>query len=183
MPTRPRLCCPAISAELNEFEQLNIQRAVQWAQSRIRRLRPHELLEEGFVRDVHRRMFDRTWAWAGTFRTSAKTIGVDWPQIGFQLRNLHDDARHWIEHATFAPDEIAIRYHHRLVLIHPFPNGNGRHSRLLADLVAERLGQPAFNWGGGADLVAGNDTRRRYIASLQQADAGDIASLLAFARS
>ncbi len=164
-------------AELNEWEQLNIVHGDGWA-----RKQRKEMLNEGFLRQLHKQMFGETWRWAGEFRKSDKNIGVDWLKIGVELKKLLDDVRYQIEHGSFVADEIAVRLHHRLVAIHPFPNGNGRHARLLADLVVERLGQPRFSWGS-RNLVDASETRQRYIAALQAADARDIAPLLAFARS
>ena len=163
--------------ELNEWEQLNIVQGDTWA-----RKQRKEILDEGFLRRLHQQMFGQTWRWAGTFRKSDKNIGVDWLRIGVELKNLLDDVRYQVEHSSLSPDEIAVRFHHRLVAIHPFPNGNGRHARLMADLLADRLGRPRFTWGS-ASLVDANETRQRYIAALQAADARDIAPLLAFARS
>ena len=168
--------------ELNEWEQLNIVHGENWARKQRR-----EILSETFVRQLHKQMFGETWKWAGEFRKSDKNIGVDWLKIGVELKKLLDDARYQVEHASYAPDEIAVRLHHRLVVIHLFPNGNGRHARLMADLLAERLGRPRFTWGSGslvdASLIDATDARQRYIAALQAADARDIAPLLEFARS
>ncbi|KAB2928443.1 MAG: mobile mystery protein B [Dechloromonas sp.] len=168
--------------ELNEWEQLNIGEGDKWA-----RKQRKDILGEDFLRQLHRRMFGETWKWAGEFRKSDKNIGVDWHYIGVELKKLFDDVRYQIEHATFPADEIAVRFHHRLVAIHAFPNGNGRHARLMADLLAERLGQPRFTWGSRRlvkdSLTDASPIRRDYIAALQAADARDIAPLLAFARS
>jgi len=164
-------------AALNEWEQLNIVQGDSWARKQRR-----EILSEGFLRQLHKQMFGETWRWAGEFRKSDKNIGIDWLRIGVELKKLLDDVRYQIEHGSFTADEIAVRLHHRLVAIHPFPNGNGRHARLLADLVVERLGQPRFSWGS-RNLVDAGETRQRYIAALQAADARDIAPLIAFARS
>ena len=163
-------------AELNEWEQLNIAQGEKWAHRQRK-----EILDEIFVRRLHRQMFGETWRWAGSFRKSDKNIGVDWLRIGVELKQLLDDARYQIEHSSFPADELAIRFHHRLIAIHPFPNGNGRHARLMADLLVMHLGRPRFTWGS-ASLVDPNETRQRYIKALQAADARDIAPLLAFAR-
>jgi len=163
--------------ELNEWEQLNIVQGDTWA-----RKQRKEILDEGFLRRLHQQMFGETWRWAGTFRKSDKNTGVDWLQIGVELKKLLDDVRYQVANGSLPPDEIAIRFHHRLVAIHPFPNGNGRHARLIADLLVERLGRPRFTWGS-ASLTDTNETRQRYIAALQAADARDIAPLIAFARS
>lgn len=163
--------------ELNEWEQLNIVQGETWA----RKYRK-EILEEGFLRQLHKKMFGETWQWAGTFRKSDKNIGVEWLKIGVDLKNLLEDVRTQVEFGSYPPDEIAVRFHHRLVLIHPFPNGNGRHARMMADLLIERLGNPRFSWGSRS-LVDANDTRRNYIAALQAADVKDYAPLIAFSRS
>jgi Fic-DOC domain mobile mystery protein B len=163
--------------ELNEWEQLNILQGEAWA-----RKQRKEILNEAFLRQLHKQMFGETWRWAGEFRKSDKNIGVDWLKISVELRKLIDDVHYQIEHAAYPPDEIAARFHHRLVAIHPFPNGNGRHARLMADLLVERLGQPRFTWGSRS-LTDACETRLRYIAALQAADARDYAPLLAFVRS
>ncbi len=163
--------------ELNEWEQLNIVQGDTWA-----RKRRKEILDEGFLRRLHQQMFGETWRWAGSFRKSDKNIGVDWLQIGVELKKLLDDVRFQVANGSLPLDEIAVRFHHRLVAIHPFPNGNGRHARLIADLLIERLDRPRFTWGS-ASLPDANEPRQRYIAALQAADARDIAPLLAFARS
>lgn len=164
-------------AELNAAEQAGILEADRWAFARRR-----DVLDTVVLRALHKRMFGRTWRWAGRFRTTARNIGIDAIQIETQLHQLLGDARYWVEHATFAPDEIAIRFHHRLVAIHPFPNGNGRHARLAADLLVVRLGRQRFTWGS-ANLIAFHQTRRRYVEALRAADGHDIGPLLTFARS
>ena len=163
--------------ELNEWEQLNILQGEAWA-----RKQRQEILQEAYVRKLHERMFGETWRWAGEFRKSDKNLGVDWLKIGVELKKLLDDVRYQVEHGSYPADEIAVRFHHRLVAIHPFPTGNGRHARLMADLLAERLGHPRFSWGSRS-LVDASETRQRYIAALQAADARDYGPLLAFARS
>lgn len=164
-------------AQLNEAEQINITEADDWAFARKR-----DALSEGFLLGLHRRMFRKVWRWAGYFRTTERNIGVDAYKIGVELRMLLDDVRFWIENATYPPDEIAVRFHHRLVWIHPFPNGNGRHARMAADLLAVALDRPCFTWGS-ANLVEAAKTRAAYVAALKAADNHDIAPLLAFARS
>jgi Fic-DOC domain mobile mystery protein B len=167
----------AFRHELNLAEQENIVRAEQWAQRR-----RGDLLSEEFIRNLHRQMFDEVWRWAGRFRTSQRNIGIDYWQIPVALRALLDDAKSWIETTAYARDEMAVRLHHRLVLIHPFANGNGRHARLMADLLVMRLGGSRFSWGRG-DLRDASRMRRRYIDALRAADRHDIAPLLDFARS
>jgi Fic-DOC domain mobile mystery protein B len=166
--------------ELNEWEQLNIVQGESWARKPAQQRK--EILDETFLRQLHKQMFGETWRWAGEFRRTDKNIGVDWLRVGVSLRQLLDDVRFQVEHATYSPDETAVRFHHRLVAIHPFPNGNGRHARLMADLLIERLGHPRFSWGRRS-LTDANDTRQRYIAALQAADARDYAPLIAFAQS
>lgn len=163
--------------ELNEWEQANIVQGDQWA-----RKQRKKILNDAFVRQLHKQMFGETWRWAGEFRKSNKNIGIDWPKVSVELRKMLDDVHYQIEHSSFPPDEIAVRFHHRLVAIHPFPNGNGRHARLMADLLVKHLGQPRFTWGSRS-LVDAGETRQAYIAALQAADARDYEPLLDFARS
>lgn len=171
----------ATREELNEFERANILVAYDWALSP-RNFRRQDPLTEPYLRGLHRRMFDQTWKWAGLYRTTEKNIGIPHLQIRESLGALLGDARYWLEHQTFSADEIAVRFHHRLVSIHPFANGNGRHARLMADVLARRQDRPVFTWGR-ADIGSQGDLRRRYIEALQAADKNDIEPLLAFARS
>ena len=165
--------------ELNEAEQVNIDKGDRWAfNPRVK----HDVLTEDFICELHKRMYGDVWSWAGDFRKTQKNIGVDWWKIGPDLKVLLDDVRYWIGHQTYPSEEIAVRFHHRLVAIHPFPNGNGRCSRLAADLLAMNLGLERFSWGS-ANLVEIDETRRRYVAALQAADKGDIELLRAFVRS
>ena len=179
-PAEMRELIPAYIAdrgELNEAEQENIARAQDWALGSRR-----DLLTEKFIRDLHRRMLGEVWRWAGKFRTSERNIGIAFYDIPVALRHLLDDTKAWIEYETYQRDEIAVRLHHRLVQIHPFPNGNGRHSRLLADLLVIRLGAARFSWGS-ISLRDASQVRQRYIGALHTADQHDIGPLLAFARS
>ncbi len=167
----------AYRSELNAAEQDNISRAQDWALSRRR-----DILTEKFIRDLHRRMLDDVWRWAGSFRKTERNLGLPFYEIPIALRHLLEDTKTWIEYGTYGNDEIAVRFHHRLVQIHPFSNGNGRHSRLMADLLVMRLGGDRFTWGS-AGLQQAGDVRRSYINALKTADAYDYAALLAFARS
>lgn len=127
-------------------------------------------------------MFGRVWKWAGTYRRTGKNIGVDAYRISMEPRQLLDDVRYWIEHDTYLPDEIAARFHHRLVWIHLFPNGNGRHARTATNLLLKTLGQPRFTWGR-KNLVDANETRQAYVDALRKADHHDYEPLLNFVRS
>ena len=128
-------------------------------------------------------MFKNVWAWAGEFRKTNKNIGVDYWQIPVELRSLLEDVKYWYEHHTFSPDEIAIRFKHRIVCIHCFANGNGRHSRLIADIIVEKIyNEPVFTWGS-AKLLKKGEARLLYLQALKEADKGDYSLLLAFARS
>lgn len=164
--------------DLNEWEQANILQGLRWAL----RQKTRDLLDEAFLRELHRRMLGQTWRWAGEFRRSDKSIGVDWQQIQVQLRDLLRDVKVQIEFAAYPADEIVLRFHHRLVWIHPFTNGNGRHARLAADLLISRLGNEVFSWGGES-LVSISAKRENYLVALRAADVRDYAPLLRFARS
>ena len=165
--------------DLNEWEQENLLLAVRW----LKRQRKPDVLSEGFCRDLHKQMFGKTWVWAGKFRQSDKNIGCDWTQVGTRLAQLFGNTRWWIDKATVAPDEIAARFHRDLVWIHPFPNGNGRHSRMMADALLAELGQSAFTWGRAGNLVAASEARASYLTALRAADQGEYQLLLAFVRS
>ena len=164
-------------AELNEAELANIVEADGWAFRRRR-----DVLDATFLKNLHKRMLNRVWYWAGQYRTTERNIGIEAYRIEPELYQLLGDVRFWVESATYPPDEIAVRFHHRLVSIHPFPNGNGRHARIAADLLAVQLASARFTWGS-ENLVEVADTRRRYIAALQAADDYDIGPLLLFART
>ena len=164
-----------LQRELNEYEQANNLQATDWLFAR----RRGDPLDERFVRVVHSRMFGQTWKWAGKIRRSDKNIGGPWFEIPVRLHQMLADVRTQIEHRAYSPTEIAARYHHRLVTIHVFPNGNGRHARLMADLLLAQLTGRRFEWGRGS-LAAADELRARYIAALQAADSGDCRPLLAF---
>lgn len=164
-------------SDMNEAEQRNIVIAEEWAFSRKR-----DILSAQFLKKLHKRMFGRVWRWAGEFRLSERNIGVDAYRIQPDLYQLLDDCRYWIENESFKPDEIAARFHHKLVYIHPFPNGNGRHGRMAGDLLLVELGHPVFSWGN-TNIVNDNDTRQAYIAALKAADNHNYAPLFAFVRS
>lgn len=165
-------------AQLNEWEMQNIVSGERWAYAR----RNRRLPDKAFVCALHKRMFGDTWRWAGSFRNTEKNIGVEPGRIAMSLHDLCEDAKAQIEHGSYPLDEIAARFSHRLVWIHPFANGNGRLSRLLADLLLVQHGAPRFTWGG-AVLEAQGEARSRYIAALRAADSRDLGPLLAFVRS
>jgi Fic-DOC domain mobile mystery protein B len=164
-----------LQRQLDEYEAANILQAAEWLNAR----RRGDPLDDRFVHEVHRRMFDQTWTWAGQSRQSDKTIGVPWFNIAVSLRNLLDDVRTQLAYSTYSPFEIAVRFHHRLVAIHVFPNGNGRHARIMADLLFHSLSGQRLEWGRDALNVDG-DARARYLSALRAADAGDLGPLLQF---
>lgn len=166
-----------LRGELNTAEQENILEAETWAFRRRR-----DVLDETFLNNLHNRMFGRVWRWAGEYRHSDKNVGVDWVRIPQELRQLLDDCRFWIENESYESDEIAARFHHKLVRIHCYPNGNGRHGRLATDLLLAAMDRPRFSWGRENPVDAGA-TRDLYVAALRAADGHDIAPLLAFIRS
>ncbi len=170
----------ATKQELNEWEQKNLLLAWEWAMRD--RTTPAEMATDAYVRKLHQKMFDETWNWAGEYRRTEKNIGVPVPQIREQLMNLLGNVQFWIEHQTYSADEIAVRLHHKLAFIHPFPNGNGRHARLIADVLVKKLGRPEFTWGR-VNLVGEGPTRKTYLDALDAADHGDYQPLLTFARS
>ena len=180
---KDELLIPTIATrfELDEFEQQNIEEAMQWVLTRS--LKTKVILTEQFIKKLHKRMYGNVWAWAGDFRKTNKNLGIDKWQISTALNALINDTLYWVEHNTFPPDEIAIRFKHRIVSIHCFPNGNGRHSRLMADVIVDKIFKlPVFSWGAG-NLVKQSDTRTNYLKAVREADKNNYVLLLSFARS
>ncbi len=164
--------------QLDELEQANLQQGMIW----LGRQKKPDILDEPFIRRLHKRLLGDVWTWAGKYRLTEKNIGIDPRQIPEQLRTLLDDVNFWIAHETFPPVEIALRFHHRLVRIHPFVNGNGRFARIVANaLLAKTWGLSPIDWTGGYDLQALSPRRAQYIAALQAADRGDYSLLFSFA--
>lgn len=167
--------------ELDELEQQNIEEAIQWTLQRS--FKREFIFSEEFIHLLHQKMFGKVWKWAGKYRTTNKNIGKDKSELPIEVKYLLDDALYWLAHNTYSPDEIAIRFKHRLVSIHCFPNGNGRHSRLIADIIVEKIfQQPVFTWGANQPPEQG-DVRVNYLKAMKAADQGDFTLLLAFARS
>ena len=169
-------------ADLNAAEQDNIDAGAAWAF----RSRRANILTVAFSIALHRQMFGQVWDWAGHYRTTERNIGIAPYRIGTETAQLFDEAAFWVANETYEPDELAVRLHHRLVFVHPFPNGNGRHARMMADLLIRRLGAPPFSWGSNRDdgvIHDIGDLRKRYVSALRAADGNDYEPLIAFARS
>ena len=165
--------------ELDRWEQDNINEALKWLEKK----NPKEILNEPFIKLLHKKMFDNVWKWAGKFRLSNKNIGVFWENISIELKKSCDDAEYWIKNKIYSPDEIGARFHHQLVYIHLFLNGNGRHARLMTDLLLENtLNHNKFSWGG-KNLTTVGDCLRQYIQALKAADKHNYCLLIKFVRS
>lgn len=164
-----------LRSELNELETRNISEAETWLVS----AKLKDILNDTFLMKLHKKMFGQVWKWAGEYRTTERNIGVAPYQIPVKLKALFDDVKFWVANETFPHTEIAVRLHHRLVLIHPFPNGNGRVSRLMADLLMQQMGEERLYWGDG-NLVDITDLRKRYVDALHAADGGNYTALLEF---
>ena len=167
--------------DLDAFEQENILEARKWVMQKSV-LSRQDIFTEKFILNLHKRMYGHVWKWAGTYRKTNKNIGVEAYQVPTELYQLLGDARYWMEHRTYFITDLAIIIHHRLVKIHLFPNGNGRHARLCADVIIAKHGGEKLSWGGNSDLTKPDEIRKRYIAALREADAGDYEPLLKFAR-
>ena len=168
----------ATQGQLNEWEYQNVAEGRAWALAGKRKA----VLTAGFARELHRKMFGKTWKWAGEFRRKETNPGIDPINIAVELKKLIEDVAHQVKQKSMPLDEIAARFHHRLTQIHPFPNGNGRHARLMTDLLLRQNGAEPFDWGS-SDLVAPGEVRNRYIAALRAADGRDHVLLLEFVRS
>jgi Fic-DOC domain mobile mystery protein B len=167
-------------SELNQFESQNILQAERKYLQGHRKAWPLE--DPEFSKEVHRSMFEATWSWAGQFRRSDKNLGVDWYRIPEEVKKICGDFKYWKENQIYSTVEIAVRFHHRLVFIHPFPNGNGRHARLIADIFLRESGEEFFTWGSG-ELFENAPDRNAYVSALKNADKGDYSELIRFARS
>lgn len=177
------LLIPTITTreELDEFEQKNIEEAILWVLSK--KLKKETIFTEKFVRELHKRMYGHIWKWAGDFRQTNKNIGIEYWKISTELKMLLDDALFWIEQDTFPADKMAVIFKHRLVSIHCFPNGNGRHSRLMADIIVSKIfGLEVFSWGSD-NLSHETNAREIYIRAVKLADRGNYSELVKFARS
>lgn len=167
-------------AELNEWEQANIIDAQLWLSNK--QLKLGEILDQSFMKKLHQKMFNKTWSWAGKFRKTDKNIGITWHKVPVQLKQLIEDVNFQVVHKTYAVDEVATRFHHRLVFIHPFVNGNGRWSRLITDAFLFSHNQEPFSWGK-INFKDVDDARKQYITALKLADKHDYSLLLNFVRT
>lgn len=161
-------------AELNALETKGIAEAEIWLLTNKK-----DILSETFIKTLHKKMFGDIWKWAGNFRTTERNIGVAPYNIQPKLRILLDDIRFWISNKTYPEKEIAVRFHHRLVQIHPFPNGNGRISRIMADLLMRSFNLEHLNWGT-RNLTEISELRSKYIDALREADNGNYEPLIKF---
>ena len=166
-------------SQLNEWEAENILKAENWLSSGSEH---RNFLTINFTKKLHKKMFDATWKWAGIFRATEKNIGVTPSLITTKLKNLFEDVIYQLQHSSYSIDEVSFRFHHRLVAIHPFPNGNGRHARIMTNLLLMLTGQPRFTWGNKT-LGSNGPARNEYIKALKDADKHDYNALSIFARS
>lgn len=167
--------------ELDEYEQLNIEKAIKWTLTR--KFKVDQVLSEEFIKTLHKKMLGDVWSWAGEFRKTEKNIGVPWINIGTELKVLLDDTKYWIKNKSYSNEEIAIRFKYRLVNIHCFANGNGRHSRIMADIIMESIfAEAPFSWNQ-SNIVKADQIRKNYINALHDADNGNIKPLINFAKN
>jgi len=169
-----------LMGELNEYEFENISQATK--KYLLGKKKKWNLEDPAVLKAIHRDMFDQVWKWTGKYRQSETNIGSPWRQIQIHVKEACDDLDYWLKNKTFSPHEIAVRFHHRLIWIHPFPNGNGRQGRLVADILVRRLGIERLTWGGNS-LSANREARSAYLSAMRKADKGDIGDLLVFAKS
>lgn len=165
--------------ELNQLESENILQGLTWLSRQSKRV---DVLTDEFARGLHRRLYGDVWAWAGQYRLTDKNIGVPVWTVSMEMRNCLNDAKMWIDRHVYPPVEAAARLHHRLVAIHPFPNGNGRWSRIMADAFLERQDESLFiDWANGTDLSVNSMHRQSYIEGLRAADRYEFEPLVSFA--
>jgi Fic-DOC domain mobile mystery protein B len=171
-----------VREDLDAFEQENILEARKWVMQKSVLVR-QDVFSEKFLLNLHKRMYGHVWKWAGHFRKTNKNIGVEYYRIPTELHSLLSDARYWLEHHSYPIAALAVVFHHRLVKIHLFPNGNGRHARMCADIIVARFGGEKLTWGGNSDLTRPDEIRKRYITALREADNGNYEPILAFGYS
>ena len=162
----------------NQAELANIISAKQYYFTH--KPQTEHILSADFLKQLHQKMFGLTWSWAGCYRKSNKNIGVDWPTISVELELLLDNTLYQLTHQTYGAHALAIRFHHKLVQIQLFANGNGRHARLAADLLLESQGEKSLSWGANHITLNKAETRQQYIQALRSADRGDFSPLLDF---
>lgn len=169
-------------AELNEWEAENIRAAIASVG-----VRTPDMLDERALRTLHKRMFEKTWRWAGKYRTSSKSIGPHpWQEVPRLVRDLLENTKVQYEGAKHSPaelDAVAARFHHQLVLIHPWPNGNGRHAREATDLLLRKWWRPPFSWGAASKRAENQQLRQEYLRALRDADGGNVEPLIRFVRT
>jgi Fic-DOC domain mobile mystery protein B len=175
-----RLAFVSTRGDLDIAEGNNIASGMIWAESRVRR--GIEIANQEFLSELHLQLFGKVWNWAGHYRRTERSIGIDPPQIPIELKQLFDDVAAWREFNSYPLDEQAARLYHRLTWIHPFPNGNGRTSRAMANLFLVSNGSEAFSWGGNLELGP-HEIRARHLHAVRAADGHDLAPLLAFVRT
>jgi len=164
--------------DLNEVEAINIEQGIRWLD---RRPKSYDILTDDAAKEVHRRLFGDIWSWAGEYRSTEKNIGVQIWLISTDVRNCLEDAKIWLERSVYTPAEAVARFHHRLVSIHPFPNGNGRWSRIMADELLRRIDDDLIiDWSHGGHLQQDGEHRKRYINALRAADGHEFEALIAF---
>lgn len=168
--------------ELNQAERLNINEARVWGLRRSTLARD-DIVTDVFGRELHKRMFNQVWKWAGRYRVSEKNLGWEPHRLTEGVRNVFDDAKYWLANGTFSIEEAAVRFHYQLVQVHPWPNGNGRHARLMADIIMAASAKPELTWGARTVLAAKGAARAKYLEAIRMADAGNFVPLIAFAKS
>ncbi len=164
-----------VKSALDEWEAENILKAY----NRYLKTSRKRAISPGLITAVHKEMFGLTWKWAGSFRKENLNLGVEWFAIPVEIKKLCDDIAFWEKSKNVNILEQSVRIHHRLVRIHPFLNGNGRHARMIADIFLSGRGKKLPLWPD-KDMVETTDIRKRYIHCLKEADNGDYAGLLEF---
>ncbi len=142
---------------------------------------PSKWFNPTFLRKIHMTMFGDVWDWAGRWRKSITNIGIKPQFIPMKLSELCAQVISWgTGSAKMTYLERSARIHHQLVSIHPFENGNGRFSRLVADryLLAYRCTHPIWP----SHLGINGEIRDRYILSLKAADRGDYLPMIQLMR-
>lgn len=164
------------TAQLNAAEAENIRKAtVKYLM--VRPSRRSARFEVAWLCKLHREMFGDVWDWAGKFRKRETNIGAPPAVTEQRLHNLLEDLKAW-EMSGMPLLEQAVRLHHVAVLIHPFPNGNGRWSRMVGNIWLRLHGAEPVIWPE-ATIGAASAVRGEYLQAVRAADKGDYTALLA----
>ena len=134
-------------------------------------------ISEYLIRNLHKLVTAETdKEWAGNYRNSNVIIvgSEHTPPDAFEVSIVMGDLIKWLRgnQKKLHPIELAAIFHHKLVFIHPFFDGNGRTARLAMNLLLMQKSYPMA-------VMLKND-RKKYYQTLSRADEKDYAPFVRF---